>query len=89
MASYIIHMCITIWPIRLIQSYIMCCILTDKYCFRSCANSKKSRVCGSDGKWYESECVLRKQNCGNESNVTVTKVGPAICELSKLNFCDL
>ena len=60
---------------------------TDKYCFRSCANAKPSRVCGSDGKWYDNECELRKQNCDNGSKVE--EVDKLNCEKSKLNWWPL
>lgn len=57
---------------------------TDKYCFRSCAKAKKSRVCGSDGKWYSSECELRKMRCDNKSSI-VKADNNTVCEKSKLS----
>ena len=41
-------------------------------------------MCGSDGKWYKSECALKQLNCDNGTNIK--EVDDAICEKSKFTW---
>ena len=73
---YIIQYTLSLW---------ICYIFLDKYCFRSCENTKAPQVCGSDGKWYKSECALKKLNCDNLNGTKLKIVNNTICEKSKLS----
>jgi len=57
----------------------------DIYCFRTCENSRQSKVCGSDGNWYKNLCELRKLKCNGTNGTEIKEVSNDNCENSKFN----
>ena len=54
-----------------------------------CGKVKKSPVCGSDGKTFDSECEMRKLACEQNSNVSVRHYGACITGDTKTTEVDI
>lgn len=59
-------------------------------CQKTCpvTSNKSTKVCGSDGNEYESECHLNSTACTTKTNITVVPFGKC-CKYAMLSFWSL
>lgn len=57
---------------RVVPVSLKNCLLTE-FCEMDCDSQPPNFVCGSDNKFYKSECHMRKENCGKHVFVVPLK----------------